>query len=72
MGEAAGIASAMAVSGGYPLRDVPVPELQRRLLKRGAIIEAPGAAPERVADDADTQLEASIHWRAVDDVRAHE
>jgi hypothetical protein len=72
MGEAAGVASAMAVSGGYRLRDVPVPELQRRLLKRGAIIEPPGGAPERVAEDADSQLEASIHWRAVDDVRAHE
>ena len=44
--------------------------MQRRLLKRGAIIEPPGGAPERVAEDADSQLEASIHWRAVDDVRA--
>jgi hypothetical protein len=72
MGEAAGIAAAMAVSGDLRLRDVPVPELQRRLLERGAILEPPGGAPERVAEDADTQLEASIHWRAVDDVRAHE
>ena len=72
MGEAAGIAAAMAVSAGQRLRDVSVPELQRRLLARGAIIEPPGGVPERVAEDVDTQLEASIHWRAVDDVRAHE
>jgi hypothetical protein len=72
MGEAAGIAGAMAVAERQRLRDVSVPELQRRLLKRGAIIEPPGGAVERVPDDGDTQLEASIHWRAVDDVRAHE
>ena len=72
MGEAAGVAAAMTVSSGNRLRDVSVPELQRRLLQRGAIIEPPGGVPERVADDVDTQLEASIHWRAVDDVRAHD
>jgi hypothetical protein len=72
MGEAAGIAAAMAVSERRQLRDVSVPELQRRLLKRGAIIEPPGGVAERVADGEDTELEASIHWRAVDSVRAHE
>jgi hypothetical protein len=72
MGEAAGVAAAMAVSASIRLRDVPVADLQRRLLKRGAIIEPPGGVAARVADDADTQLEASIHWRAVDDIRAHD
>ena len=72
MGEAAGVAAVMAVNGRHRLRDVSVPELQRRLLERGAIIDPPGGVPERVPDDGDTQLEASIHWRAVDDVRAHD
>ena len=72
MGEAAGVAAAMTVNGRHRLRDVSVPELQQRLQKSGAIIEPPGGVPERVADDADTQLEASIHWRAVDDARAHD
>ena len=40
MGEAAGVAAVLAVSGGHRLRDVSVPELQRRLLERGAIIES--------------------------------
>lgn len=72
MGEAAGVAAAMAVSSGIQVRDVPVGELQRRLVTRGALIEPPGGVAARVADDADTQLEASIHWRAVDDIRAHD
>jgi hypothetical protein len=72
MGEACGVAAVMAVNGRHRLRDVSVPELQRRLLERGAIIDPPGGVPERVPDDGDTQLEASIHWRAVDDVRAHD
>ena len=72
MGEAAGVAAAMTVNGRHRLRDVSVPELQQRLQKSGAIIEPPGGVPERVADDADTPLEASIHWRAVDDARAHD
>lgn len=72
MGEAAGIAAAMAVSTGQRLRDVPVPELQRRLLTRGAIIEAPEGAAAPAPDDSGAQLDTSIHWRAVDDVRAHD
>jgi len=72
MGEAAGIAAAMAVSAGQRLRDVSVPELQQRLRKHGAIIEAPAGAVVPAQDDSETQLESSIHWRAVDNVRAHD
>jgi hypothetical protein len=72
MGEAAGIAAAMAVSSRQRLRDVSVPELQQRLRKRGAIVEAPEGAAVPAPDDSGAQLETSIHWRAVDNVRAHD
>lgn len=38
MGEAAGVAAAMAVAAGVQPRDVDVPRLQRTLLERGALI----------------------------------
>jgi hypothetical protein len=72
MGEAAGVAAAMAVSGRQRLRDVSVPELQQRLRKRGAILDAPEGGAVPASDESDTQLESSIHWRAVDNVRAHD
>jgi hypothetical protein len=83
MGEAAGIAAAMAVSANVQLRDVDVPQLQKALVRHGAIIDPPGdsAADQAGARDAERAdektagkdadgLQDAIHWRAVDDVRA--
>ena len=72
MGEAAGIAATMAVSDNVEVRDVAVPELQSRLEKRGALIDPPGDGRGREDDGASTEsdLEDSIHWRAVDEQRA--
>jgi hypothetical protein len=36
MGEAAGVAAAMALNSGGPVRDIDVPALQRRLREQGA------------------------------------
>ena len=71
MGEAAGVAAAIAVRDDLRVRDVPVQELQATLQQRGAIIEPPSGGPER-PDDSSTEsgLEDSIHWRAVDQERA--
>lgn len=45
MGQAAGTAAAMASRSGGGFRDVPVPELQRRLIEQGAWLgEKPGQA----------------------------
>ena len=41
MGQAAGTAAALAVSGGLAPRDVPVPELRDRLRSGGAVLETP-------------------------------
>jgi hypothetical protein len=38
MGEAAGVAADLAIAGDLALRDVPVPELQRRLEQEGAFL----------------------------------
>ncbi|WP_438445858.1 FAD-dependent oxidoreductase [Gorillibacterium sp. sgz5001074] len=47
MGEAAGIASAMASSGGFGFREVSVPALQKKLLEQGAWLgENPGIESE--------------------------
>lgn len=72
MGEATGIAAAMAVSADCKVRDVDVGELQARLAKRGAIIDPPGDGRGREDDGTSNQseLEDSIHWRAVDQTRA--
>ncbi len=71
MGEAAGIAGAIAVSDGVDLRDVPIAELQSRLTKRGAIIDPPGDGPvPKAGGTNEEELEDSIHWRAVDQARA--
>ncbi len=69
MGEAAGIAAAIAVRDGLCLRDVPVAELQQKLVERGAIIDPPDSS-RKAGADTQTELEDSIHWRAVDGARA--
>jgi hypothetical protein len=38
MGEAVGVAADLAISGGVPVRDVPVPELQQRLERAGVFL----------------------------------
>jgi FAD dependent oxidoreductase len=38
MGEAAGVAADLAIAGGLAVRDVPVPQLQRRLEQEGAFL----------------------------------
>ncbi len=86
MGEAAGIAATLAVSAGTRLRDVAIPELQKKLQACGAIIDPPGGEASDRETDARQQAEAAgqgesraadglqdaIHWRAVDDVHAHD
>lgn len=47
MGEAAGVAAAMALSAGTTVRDVDVAALQRRLRAQGA---DPGDQPALVAE----------------------
>jgi hypothetical protein len=41
MGQAAGIAAALAVAGKVPTREIAIPRLQEELLAAGAILEAP-------------------------------
>ena len=69
MGEACGIAATMAVAGKVAVRDVGIAELQSTLEKCGAIIDPPGDGRGREDDGASTEseLEDSIHWRAVDE-----
>lgn len=43
MGEAAGVAAALALSSDSPVRTVPVPKLQAELLERGALLRLPDA-----------------------------
>jgi hypothetical protein len=63
MGEAAGLAAAMAVSAGVQPRDVSVPDLQSGLSKRGAIVQRRSdAGPATHADDAYEDFKGSIHY----------
>ena len=62
MGQAAGVAAAMAVNAGIQPRDVPVPALQSRLEKQGAIIHRrPDAGPVTMGD-AYEDFKGSIHF----------
>lgn len=50
MGEAAGLAAAMASAAGVGFRDVPIPELQRKLIAQGAYLgDRPGVAEAPLA-----------------------
>jgi hypothetical protein len=42
MGQAAGVAAAVAVAAGVRLRDVDVAEVRRHLAKQGAYLSTPG------------------------------
>ncbi len=41
LGQAAGVAAALAAQGGVPVQDVPIARLQRALLKTGAVLDLP-------------------------------
>jgi 2-polyprenyl-6-methoxyphenol hydroxylase-like FAD-dependent oxidoreductase len=77
MGEAAGVAAAMAVDGGQAVRDVDVAALQAQLERQGAVVHRPGSEADDARTDADAGrpgdgVESSIHWAAVDGRRAYE
>jgi hypothetical protein len=48
LGQAAGVAAAVAVQRRVALRDVPVAELQARLRRQGAVVDVPAAAEAAV------------------------
>ena len=63
MGEAAGVAAALAVSAGVQPRDVSVSDLQARLSQRGAIVNRrAGAGPTTLSADAYEDFKGSIHY----------
>jgi hypothetical protein len=62
MGEAAGLAAALAVSDGVQPRDVSVPVLQSRLSQRGAIVRRREDAGPATQGDAYEDFKGSIHY----------
>jgi len=40
LGQAAGVAAAMAIQAGIAVQDVPVEKLKRALIQKGAILDA--------------------------------
>jgi len=71
MGEAAGVAAVLALDNGGDVRGVDVHAVQTQLVKQGGIVDRPTQpAPPDDDGNADSGLEESIHWQAVDDKRA--
>lgn len=70
MGEAAGVAAAIAVDRGVDVGDVDTDELRTRLAERGALIDRPGGRSRPADPDAD--IEDSIHWTAIEATQAAE
>jgi hypothetical protein len=71
MGEAAGVAATLAVGGVGDVRAIDVRELQTQLVKQGGIVDRPAQQDHgKEAHSLDSQLEESIHWRAVNEARA--
>jgi hypothetical protein len=62
MGQAAGLAAAMAVSAGIAPRDVPAPQLQARLEKQGAIVRRKPDAGPTTKGNAYEDFKGSIHF----------
>ena len=73
MGEAAGVAATLAVDGGIDVRDIDIGALQAQLVKQGGIIDRP-ARPSQAdqSPGAESGLEDSIHWQAVNEARAYD
>jgi hypothetical protein len=71
MGEAAGVAATLAIDGGIDVAEVDIRQLQVQLVKQGGIVDRPSQhAPGEAGAGADSGLEDSIHWQAVNDARA--
>jgi hypothetical protein len=62
MGEAAGLAAAIAVKDGLRPRDVPVPLLQSKLEKQGAIVRRRADDAPKTKGDAYEAFKGSIHF----------
>jgi len=62
MGQAAGLAAALALGRGVRLRDVPVPDLQAKLQAQGAIVRRRPDDVPRTPGDADADFRGSIHF----------
>ena len=71
MGEAAGVAAALAVDGGVDVRDVDRGALQAQLVKQGGIVDRPTQHHRgEGTDSTDSGVAESIHWQAVNEARA--
>jgi hypothetical protein len=71
MGEAAGVAATLAVDSGIDVRGIDVRALQTQLAKQGSIVDRPAQQDQREeAHSLNSELEESIHWRAVHEARA--
>ncbi len=62
MGHAAGLAAAVALNHGVRLRDVPVPELQAKLEKQGALVHRREDGAPATKGDALEDFKGSIHY----------
>jgi hypothetical protein len=62
MGEAAGLAAALAVRDDRQVRDVDVPELQSKLEKTGAIVHRRRGDGPKSLGDAQEDFKGSIHF----------
>jgi hypothetical protein len=62
MGQAAGLAAAIAVNAGVPPRDVSAPDLQSKLEKQGAIVKRRPHDGPKTQGDAYEAFKGSIHF----------
>jgi hypothetical protein len=62
MGEAAGLAAALAVRDGRQVRDIDVRELQTKLEKAGAIVHRRAGDGPKSLGDAQEDFKGSIHF----------
>lgn len=68
MGEAAGLAAAIAIDRGLDVGDIDVEALRSHLVDRGAIVDRrPGRSRP---SDQDGNIEESIHWTAIEATQA--
>ncbi|HLF72500.1 MAG TPA: FAD-dependent oxidoreductase [Dehalococcoidia bacterium] len=62
MGQAAGIAATLAVSGGRRLAEAPVAELQSKLEKQGAIVHRRAGDTAKPVGEGEDAFKGSIHF----------